>query len=244
MESIYRSGLMNGHVAIVTGGGSGIGLAIAKSLAALGAKVAICGRKQERLDAAKKELPADVVTSVCDIREPEQIAKFVDLVGEKIGPTTVLVNNAGGQFPTPAEMLSPKGWEAVVRNNLNGTFFMTSAVATKHMIKKQRGHIVNIIANIERGFPGMVHTGAARAGVENMTKTLAIEWAQHSIQVNCIAPGIIKSTGTDQYPPELVEASRQRTPAKRFGSVDEVAQLAVYLCSDASHFVTGETWYI
>jgi citronellol/citronellal dehydrogenase len=244
MESIYRPGLMNGHVAIVTGGGSGIGLSIAKNLAELGSKVAICGRKQERLDAAKKELPEHVLAAVCDIREPEQIGKFVDLVGEKIGPATVLVNNAGGQFPTPAEMLTPKGWEAVIRNNLNGTFFMTQSVATKMMIRKQRGRIVNIIANIERGFPGMVHTGAARAGVENMTKTLAIEWAQHQIQVNAIAPGIIKSTGTDQYPPELVEASRKRTPAKRFGSVDEVAQLAVYLCSDAASFVTGETWYI
>ena len=249
METIFRSGLMNGHVAIVTGGGSGIGLAIAKSLTALGAKVAICGRKPERLEAAKKELP-DVLAAPCDIREPDQIAKFVDWVGEQIGPATVLVNNAGGQFPTPPEMLSPKGWEAVVRNNLNGTFFITQAVATKHMIGRQAvagkrgGRIVNIIANIERGFPGMVHTGAARAGVENMTKTLAIEWAQHGIQVNCIAPGIIKSSGTDQYPPELVEASRQRTPAKRFGSVDEVAQLTVYLCCDASNFVTGETWYI
>src|ERR1043166_6391996 len=105
MKSIYRPGLMTGHVAIVTGGGSGIGLSIAQSLAELGAKVAICGRKQERLDAAKKELPEDVLAAVCDIREPDQIGKFVNLVGEKIGPATVLVNNAGGQFPTPAEML-------------------------------------------------------------------------------------------------------------------------------------------
>lgn len=244
MTPIFREGLMDGHVAIVTGGGSGIGLAIARSLATLGAKVAICGRKAERLEAAKQELPAGVLAAPCDIREPDDVARFVDLVGERLGRATVLVNNAGGQFPTPAEMLTPKGWEAVIRNNLNGTFFMTHAVATKHMIPSRRGRIVSIIANIARGFPGMVHTGAARAGVENMTKTLAVEWAQHDIQVNCVAPGVIRSSGIAQYPPELVEASRQRTPAKRLGTVHEVAQLAVYLCSDAASFVTGETWYI
>ena len=161
-----------------------------------------------------------------------------------MGEPDVLVNNAGGQFPTTAEDLSPRGWEAVIRNNLNGTFFMTREVASKVFIPKKRGRIVNVIANIARGFPGMVHTGAARAGVENMTKTLAVEWAQHHIQVNAVAPGIIRSTGVDQYPPELVEMSRQRTPAKRLGTVDEVAELCVYLASKAADFVTGETWYI
>jgi citronellol/citronellal dehydrogenase len=156
----------------------------------------------------------------------------------------VLVNNAGGQFPTAAENLSPRGWEAVVRNNLNGTFFMTQTVAVKHMIPAKRGRVVNIIANIARGFPGMVHTGAARAGVENMTKTLAIEWAQYNVQLNAVAPGIIRSTGVDQYPPELVEMSRQRTPAKRLGTPEECAELIAYLASDAASFVNGETWYI
>jgi citronellol/citronellal dehydrogenase len=243
--SIYRAGLFDGHVAIVTGGGSGIGLSIAKLLGELGAKVAICGRKPEKLEAASKEL-ANVphVALPCDIREVEQIASFVDAVGEKLGPATLLVNNAGGQFPTTAEQVTPRGWEAVIRNNLNGTFFMTQAVATKHMIPRKRGRIINIIANIARGFPGMVHTGAARAGVDNLTKTLAIEWAQHNIQVNAIAPGIIKSTGTDQYPQELLEMSRMRTPMKRWGTPDEVADLTAYLASDAASYVTGETWYI
>jgi len=121
---------------------------------------------------------------------------------------------------------------------------MTQAVAQKCMIPRKKGRIVNIIANIARGFPGMVHTGAARAGVENMTKTLAIEWAQYDIQINAVAPGVIKSSGTDQYPPEIVEMSRKRTPAKRFGTVDEVAELVCFLASDAADFVTGETWYI
>ncbi|MDB4995728.1 MAG: Citronellol and citronellal dehydrogenase [Myxococcaceae bacterium] len=245
MPSIYRPGLFDGHVAIITGGGSGIGLSIAKLLGELGAKVAICGRKPEKLEAASKELGNVAhVALQCDIREVEQIAAFVDAVGEKLGPATLLVNNAGGQFPTTAEQVTPRGWEAVIRNNLNGTFFMTQAVATKHMIPRKRGRIINIIANIARGFPGMVHTGAARAGVDNLTKTLAIEWAQHNIQVNAIAPGIIKSTGTDQYPQELLEMSRLRTPMKRWGTPDEVADLTAYLASDAAAYVTGETWYI
>lgn len=247
MPSIFRPGLMNGHVAIVTGGGSGIGLATAQTLGELGARVAICGRKIERLEAARKDLEARGVKAFaasCDIRDTDQIGRFVDHVKEALGAATVLVNNAGGQFPTAAENLTSKGWEAVIRNNLNGTFFMTHAVATKHMIPAKKGRIVNVIANIARGFPGMVHTGAARAGVENMTKTLAVEWAQHQIQVNAIAPGIIRSSGVDQYPEELVEMSRQRTPAKRLGTVTEVAELIAYLSCDAASFVTGETWYI
>ena len=247
MPSIYRSGLLDGHVAIVTGGGSGIGLSMARLFGELGASVAICGRNPDKIERAKTELEranVKLVAEVCDIRDVDQIARFVDRTRDALGPATILVNNAGGQFPTAAENLSPRGWEAEIRNNMNGTFFVTHAVATKHMIPRKKGRILNIIANVARGFPGMVHTGAARAGVENMTKTLAVEWAQHNIQVNAIAPGIIRTTGTDQYPPELVEMSRQRTPAKRLGSPEEVADLAAYMVSDAASYVTGETWYI
>ena len=247
MPNIFRKGLFDGHVAIVTGGGSGIGLSTAISLGELGAKVAICGRKKEKLEAAEQKMRAlgiEVFADACDIREVEQIASFVDAVKTKLGTASVLVNNAGGQFPTTAETVTPRGWEAVVRNNLNGTFFMTQAVAAKHMIPARRGRIVNVIANVARGFPGMVHTGAARAGVENFTKTLAIEWATHNVQVNAIAPGVIRTSGTDQYPPELIEASRKKTPMKRVGSAGEVAQLIVYLACDAAYFVTGECWYI
>jgi citronellol/citronellal dehydrogenase len=249
MASIFRKGLFDGHVAIVTGGGSGIGLATARTLAELGARIAICGRKAEKLVEAKAFLrqsvpDVNVFAASCDIREPDQIGWFVDQVNEKLGRATILINNAGGQFPTTADSVSPRGWEAVIRNNLNGTFFMTQTVATKHMIPARRGRIVNVIANIARGFPGMVHTGAARAGVENMTRTLAIEWAEHNVQINAVAPGIIKTTGTDQYPPELIEASRRKTPMKRVGTAGEVAELIAYLASDAAFFVTGECWYI
>jgi citronellol/citronellal dehydrogenase len=247
MPSIFRPGLFDGHVAIVTGGGSGIGLAIVHTLCELGARVAINGRDPTKLQAAQDALGKHgwkVHAAQCDIREPEQVATFVKGVREALGEITVLVNNAGGQFPTPAEMLAPKGWDAVIRNNLNGTFYVTREVAVTSMIPKQRGRIVNIIANVARGFPGMVHTGAARAGVDNMTKTLAVEWAQHGIAVNAIAPGIIRSTGTDRYPPELLELSRTRTPQKRLGTPEEVAELCAYLASEAAAFVTGETWYI
>jgi citronellol/citronellal dehydrogenase len=247
MPSIFRPGLFEGHVAVVTGGGSGIGFAIARTLCELGAKVAICGRDAEKLGRARAlfaERGWAVLAEKCDIRQVDEIAAFVARVREGIGDVSVLVNNAGGQFPSPAEGISPKGWDAVVRNNLNGTFYMTRAVAISSMIPRQRGRIVNVIANVARGFPGMVHTGAARAGVDNMTKTLAVEWSQHGIAVNAVAPGIIRTTGTDRYPPELVEMSRQRTLAKRLGTPEEVAELCAYLASDAASFVTGETWYI
>ena len=246
MTSIFRPNLFEGHVAIVTGGGSGIGLETARVLLEGGAKVSISGRKMERLEAAAAELNVGdrLHVATCDIREPAQIETYLSGVEAALGPATILVNNAGGQFPTTAETLAQKGWEAVIRNNLNGTFFMTQAVANKFMIPQRRGRIVNVIANVARGFPGMVHTGAARAGVDNLTKTLSVEWAHYNIQVNAVAPGIIQTTGTNQYPPELVEMSRQRTPMKRLGTPEEVAQLLAYLACDGAWFVTGETWYI
>jgi citronellol/citronellal dehydrogenase len=247
MQSIFRPGLFSGHVAIVTGGGSGIGLAIVRTLCELGASVAIAGRDAGKLERARARLAERgwaVHAGVCDIRDTEQVTSFVAGVRAALGEVSVLVNNAGGQFPTPAELLSPRGWDAVIRNNLNGTFYVTREVAVTSMIPRRRGRIVNIIANVARGFPGMVHTGAARAGVENMTKTLAVEWSQYDIGVNSIAPGIIRSSGTDRYPEELVEMSRQRTPMKRLGTPGEVAELCAYLASEAASFVTGETWYI
>jgi citronellol/citronellal dehydrogenase len=247
MPSIFRAGLFDGHVAIVTGGGSGIGFAITRTLCELGARVAIAGRDPLRLERARADLAARgwaVHVHPCDIREVDQVAALVRGVREVFGEVTVLVNNAGGQFPVSAEALSPKGWDAVIRNNLNGTFYVTREVATSSMIPRRRGRIVNVVANVARGFPGMVHTGAARAGVDNMTKTLAIEWAQYDVAVNAVAPGTVRSSGTDRYPPYLLERSRQGTPLKRLGTPEEVAQLCAYLASDAASFVTGETWYI
>jgi len=168
----------------------------------------------------------------------------VNQVLERFGKIDILVNNAGGQFPSPAHMLSPRGFDAVIKNNLNGLFYMTHAVASLAMIPAKRGRIVNVIADIARGFPGMVHTGAARAGVENMTKTLAVEWATHGIRVNACAPGTIRSSGTAQYGDAALELSRRATPLKRLGTVEEVSRVIVFLASDQNDFVTGSTYYI
>jgi citronellol/citronellal dehydrogenase len=246
---IFAPGLFDGQVALVTGGGTGIGKATATALVKLGARVAIASRKAEHLDPTAAELAeiagADRVHhQTCDIREPEQVAALVGATLAKFGKIDLLVNNAGGQFPSPAEHISPKGWDAVVRNNLSGTFYMTREVASKAMIPQQRGKIVNVIAQVFRGFPGMSHTGAARAGVENLTMSLAVEWAQHKINVNAVAPGVIKSSGTQRYPAEIIELGRQRTPLKRTGTEDEVATSILYLLSPAAGFITGATLYI
>ncbi|WP_437690582.1 SDR family oxidoreductase [Sorangium sp. So ce176] len=246
VRSIFARGLFADQVAIITGGGSGIGLACARELAHLGAKVAVCGRKPDKLDAAVKALETDgiagdkVLAAPCDIREPEQIAAFVGQVLDRFGRVDVLVNNAGGQFPSPAADMTPKGWEAVVRNNLNGTFFMTREVARRAMIPARRGRVVNVTASVARGFPGMAHTGAARAGVENLTRSLAVEWAALGIRVNAVAPGNnIRTSGTAQYGDELLELARRATPLKRTGTPEEVSRLIVFLASDQNDFITG-----
>ena len=245
-KSMFARELFAGQTCIVTGGGSGIGLRTAQELRHLGANVAICGRNPDKLVAAQGTLeqvdgPSDGILALpCDIREPEQIEGFVAGVLERFGKIDVLINNAGGQFPSPVETMSPNGWAAVVRNNLNGTFFMTREVALKAMIPAKRGRIVMVTAMVARGFPGMAHTGAARAGVENLTQSLAIEWAQHHLRVNCVAPGNnIRSSGTAQYGEQALEVTRQATPLRRLGTVDDVARVIVFLSSDQNDFVTG-----
>ena len=251
ITSIFRGDLFARQTCIVTGGGSGIGLHTAKELRLLGANVAICGRTLEKLEVAAKALEAipgaaeGVFHATCDIREPDQIRAFVKQVMDRFGRIDVLINNAGGQFPSPAEQMSPNGWTAVVRNNLNGSFFMTREVATQAMIPAKRGRIVMVTAMVIRGFPGMSHTGAARAGVENLTQSLAIEWAQHHIRVNCVAPGNnIRSSGTAQYGEQALEMTRRATPVRRLGTVDEVARVILFLASDQNDFVNGSIYRV
>lgn len=247
MDQLFVDGLFEDEVVLITGGGTGIGLVCATEMGLLGAKVAICGRRPDPLKNAVAQLESNGIEAFgapCDIREPEAIAEYVDSVVERFGRIDVLINNAGGQFPTTAEALSAKGFAAVIRNNLIGTWAMTHAVATKAMIPQKRGRIVNVIAQIIRGFPGMVHTGAARAGVDNMTKTLAVEWALHGIRVNAVAPGVIVTSGTKQYPPELLDNAEKSNPLKRLGTAEEVSHLITYLASRYADFIAGQTLYI
>ncbi len=245
--SPFRPGLFNGRTYVVTGGGTGMGRAVALELASLGARVAICGRRPEPINAVAEEIKTlghECLAMPCDIREPALVNAFVDAVLTRFSRIDGLVNNAGGQFVSPALAMSPNGFAAVVKNNLLGTFNMTHAIATKAFLESGGGRVVNVTAQVQRGFPGMAHTGAARAGVENLARTLAVEWAPMRIQVNTIAPGTIRSTGTDNYPPEFIERSRTQTPSKRLGTVEEVAHLACYLLSDAADFITGSTFTI
>lgn len=246
-RTIFSADLMRDQVCVVTGGGSGIGLATARVLVDCGAKVALLGRTEAKVEAAAQGLDpsgARAMHAACDIREPEQIAAAIAAVRERFGGIDVLVNNAGGQFPAPAEAISPNGFAAVVRNNLLGTWNMTREVATQAMIGHGGGAIVNVIANIDRGFPGMVHTGAARAGVENMTRTLAVEWVTHGVRINAVSPGTILTEGLDQYIEGAVEHSRQETPMKRLGSPAEVAWSIVFLASPAASYITGATLHV
>lgn len=243
---MYQPGLFNGKTALVTGGATGIGYAIAEQLLKLGAQVFIASRKEDKLVTAAEKLSdtGKCHYKVCDIRQPEQITELADFIRSKTGRLDILVNNAGGQFPSLAEDLNEKGWNAVINNNLNGTWYMTQAMAKAFFIPQKSGSILNVIVNIYRGFPGMAHTGAARAGVDNLTKSLAVEWSKYGIRVNAIAPGIIQSSGLEHYPPEMLQGLSDTIPMKRLGTTEETAWLALFLVGPMAEYITGETVYI
>ncbi len=246
---MYRSDTFQDQVVLVTGGRSGIGYAIARLFLGLGAKVIICSRKAEALAKAATELKAfgDCHHQACDIRQTDQIQALAATIQERYGRLDILINNAGGQFAILAEHLNDKGWQAVINNNLNGTFYMTREMAKAFFIPQQQGTVVNIIADMWRGLPGMIHTGAARAGVENMTKTLAQEWSAFNIRLNCVAPGIIESSGLATYPEEiqnLFAEAKEAIPMGRFGEVEEVANTVAFLASPLASYITGITLYV
>lgn len=246
---MYKEGLFKGKTALVTGGRSGIGFAIAKHLLSLGAKVFICSRKETALKEAAESLSAfgECHYHPCDIREMDQIELLSEKIKSTFGTLDILVNNAGGQFPAPAELISKNGWAAVINNNLNGTFYMSQTMYKHFFAVQNHGIIVNIIANIYRGFPGMAHTGAARAGVENLTKTLAQEWAHHGVRINAIAPGTIESSGLDQYPPAIQERLKEGIEAnlmKRFGRVEDISNATMFFASPLSSYISGTTLYV
>ncbi|KAI9911066.1 hypothetical protein PsorP6_008834 [Peronosclerospora sorghi] len=255
--SIYRPGLFNGKVAIVTGGGTGIGKSIAYELASHGCTVVIASRNWERLVAAADKIQADVKAAnpasiglvyaiACDIRSEEQVSNLVEKTLTKFTQVDFLVNNAGGQFRSLLEDISPKGWQAVINTNLNGTFLMIKKVYHAYM-KDHGGRIVNIIIVMDKGNPGVAHSAAARAGVESLSKSLSVEWASSGITINCVAPGIILSSGVENYPngAEMFECAADKiTVAKRMGSVEEVSAGVLFYLSPAGAYITGDTMHI
>src|SRR5437764_8765624 len=241
-QSVFRSGLFEAKTAIVTGAGSGIGRCTAHELAALGARVALIGRNAEKLENVAREI-ADVGCAarcyVADIREEERVREMVRAVLADFGRIDFLVNNAGGQFSSPLEKISAKGWDAVVRTNLTGGFLVAREVYTRWM-KQNGGAIVNMIADMWNSMPGMGHSGAARAGMLNFTETAALEWAP--VRVNAVAPGWIASSGLDHYPPEMREHIRglpSKVPLNRLGTESEISAAIVFLLSPAAAFISG-----
>ena len=238
--SVFREGLFTGQVAVVTGAGSGIGRCTAHELAALGARVALLGRKEEKLKTVAAEIGEAAKTYACDIREEDAVAKTVSSILADLGRIDCLVNNAGGQFGSPLEKISARGWDAVVRTNLTGGFLVARECYTQWMKGAASGAIVNMVADMWNGMPGMGHSGAARAGMLNFTETAALEWAP--IRVNAVAPGWIASSGLDHYPVEMAEHIRalpKRVPLGRLGTESEVSAAIVFLLSPAAAFISG-----
>ena len=245
-RSVFRPDLFEAQTIVVTGGGSGIGRCTAHELASLGAHVVLLGRKLDKLERVRDEIVEDGGAASChaqDIRDEAGVRETIAAILADRGEVHGLVNNAGGQYPAPLEAINQKGFETVVRTNLTGGFLMARELFSQRFMK-HGGVIVNIVADMWKGMPGMGHSGAARAGMVNLTKTAAVEWARCGVRVNAVAPGWIASSGMTTYPehvramfPKLAEA----TPAKRMGVEAEVSAAIVFLLSPAAAFITGQT---
>lgn len=240
---------LDGRVAIITGGGTGIGFAIADEYARLGTKLVLASRNPEHLEPAAQALrakysEAQVLTVVTDVRVPEQVDHLCEKTLQQFGSIDILVNNAAGNFICPAEKLSPNGWNAVVNIVLNGSFYCSRA-AGLHMIASGRGgNILNLVATYAwTGGPGTIHSACAKAGVVCMTRTLAVEWARYRVRVNAIAPGPVETPGAGGKlwaTPEVRTAMLKAVPRGRIGTPEEIARASAYLVSDYADFITGE----
>jgi citronellol/citronellal dehydrogenase len=254
-QSVFAPGLFKDQVIVITGGGTGIGRCTAHELASLGATVVLMGRREEKLQEVVAEIEADSKESgsqgkadyrVADIRDEERVIEAIADIVSQHGRIHALVNNAGGQFPSKVEDISKNGFQTVVENNLVGGFVMAREVY-KATMKEHGGNVVNITADCNNGFPGMAHTGAARAGMENFTKTAAWEWGRYGVRVNAVAPGIVASSGLTTYDPmtrkKLLMAG-EMMPARRLCTEAEVSASIVFLLTPAAAFINGETLHV
>ena len=243
-RSVFVPGLLAGRVVVVTGGGSGIGRCTAHELASLGAHAVLLGRNAGKLQATADEIVADggrASFHVCDIRQEDAVRRVVADTVAAHGRIHGLVNNAGGQYITPLEQISAKGWQAVLDTNLTGGFLVARECYLQSMAQ-HGGAIVNIVADMWGSMPGMGHSGAARAGMVSFTETAALEWAKSGVRVNAVAPGYIASSGMDHYPPEagpMLRAMRETVPAGRFGNEAETSAAIVFLLTPAASFISG-----
>lgn len=246
--SVFRPGLFDGKTVMVTGGGSGLGRCTAHELAALGAGLALVGRNPDKLRAVAEEIAGiypeaavRISQHACDIRDEAGVRGAVADALAANGGLDGVFNCAGGQFPAPLDRISLNGWNAVVQNNLHGTFLVSREVYTQHM-RQHGGAIVNMLADIWGGMPGMGHSGAARAGVWNLTETAACEWAHAGVRVNAVAPGWIASSGMDSYDEHyrgVLRELKTKVPLQRFGTEAELAAAVVFLLSPAAAFING-----
>jgi NAD(P)-dependent dehydrogenase (short-subunit alcohol dehydrogenase family) len=245
---MFDANLLTGQVAVITGGGTGIGLAIAKRLGALGARIAIASRNAEHLEQgsnALRETGVDALAVQLDVRNPEQVDEMVLRTVKHFGSLDILVNNAAGNFICRAEDLSPNGWNAVIAIVLNGSFYCSRAVGQYLIARKRGGAIVSVLANyVWTGSPGTIHSAAAKAGVMSMTQTLAVEWAPHGIRVNAVAPGPIEaSPGAAKQlwnSPDAVKRITDLIPGRKWGTPDQVADAVAFLAAPQSSFISGE----
>src|SRR3954447_25766892 len=242
---VFAPGLLEGQVSVVSGSGSGLGRATAIEMVRLGATVVGCGRRAEPLEETAgmvEGMPGSFEHESLDIRDEDAVGPFFDRILERHGRLDVVVNNAGGQFLSPAEAITPKGFRTVIELNVQGTWLMSHAAATKAFIPQGGGKVVSVTLSPHHGMPGMVHSGAARAAVENMMRTLSIEWARFNVRLCAVAAGQFDTeTLRTKYPQPVVENVHRTVPLQRLGSEEEMAWLVAYLASPAGDFYSGTT---